>query len=214
MAPDTEDRLNDRRTNYDRFIANLDAEFGKLMDALEASGALEQTYVLLTSDHGEMFERGQRGHSTPLLFDPVIRIPLLIAGPGIDRRTDVHSPTNSVDVLPTILHLAGVPVPNWCEGRVLPALGGVEDPQRATFSVEAKSNPAFLPLTKATVAMRKGRHKLIYYVGYEAHARCELYDMEADPEELQDLYDMNSELSVSLLEELTSSLQAADREYS
>ena len=78
----SEPRLNSLRDTYDEYVANLDAEFGRLLDHLEASGLLDSSYLIFTSDHGELFERGASGHSTPLVFEPLIRIPLLISAPG------------------------------------------------------------------------------------------------------------------------------------
>jgi arylsulfatase A-like enzyme len=115
----------------------------------------------------------------------VIHVPLLISAPG--QKADVHAQL-TVDILPTILQLAGKPVPEWCEGKVLPGLGGVEDFERSTFVIEAKLNSAFGPLTRATISMRKGNQKLVYYTGYEAEDSFELYDLDADLEELSDLY--------------------------
>ncbi len=75
-----------RRTDYDEFILYVDQEFGRFYDSLGASGLLENTWVVLTSDHGEMFERGISAHSTDALYEPVIRIPLMIFEPGRDPR--------------------------------------------------------------------------------------------------------------------------------
>ncbi len=211
QSPDSDQRLNDGRANYDRFIANLDAEFGRLMETFEAENLFENSYIILTSDHGDMFERGERGHSTALLYDPVIHIPLLISTPGRRERADIYSPTSSVDLLPTLLRLAGKEIPAWSEGRILPGLGREEDPQRAIFSVEAKRNSAFAPLTVASVAMRKGAHKLIHYRGYEANDSYELYDMENDPEEMNDLYAENDPLANALKEELLSALEDSNQ---
>lgn len=206
-------QLNTRRRNYDKYIANVDAEFGRLIDRLEAQGLLENSYVIVTSDHGEMQERGDDGHVTPLLFAPVTQVPLLISAPGQRTRVDITSPTNSVDVLPTLLQLTGHPVPDWCEGALLPGLGGTADPERSTYTVEAKSNPAFAPLNMASVALRKGPHKLIYYTGYEDQAAFELYNLEADPEELSDLYPTETELASRLKDELLTQLAAVNQPY-
>ncbi len=80
--------------------------------------------MIFSSDHGEMFERGTHGHSTPLLYEPVIRVPLLISSPGQLERKDIHTLTSNVDILPTLAHISGLPVPDWAEGEVLPGLGG------------------------------------------------------------------------------------------
>ncbi|MCJ7435648.1 MAG: sulfatase-like hydrolase/transferase [Anaerolineales bacterium] len=207
----TNSNLLTRRTNYDEYVANVDAEFGRLIDSLTDSGVLANSIVVITSDHGQLFERGIHGHSTPLLFDPVIQVPLLISIPGQVARQDVYSPTNHVDLLPTLLHLAGQEIPAWCEGKVLPKLGGSNDPERAIYSVEAKSNSAFAPLSKVTVAMRRNNHKLIYYSGYGFEPWFELYDMEVDPEELTDLYPSAPSIASSLQDELMTSLEHANQ---
>jgi len=204
-------QLNTRRRNYDKYIANLDAEFGRLIDGLEANGLLDNSYVIVTSDHGEMLERGEDGHVTPLLYAPLTQVPLLISAPGQRSRTDIYSFTNSVDVLPTLLHLTGREVPEWCEGALLPGLGGKADPDRSTFTVEAKSNPAFAPLTMASIAMFKGTHKLIYYTGYEGEDSFELYNLESDPEELVDLYPGQPEIAGQMKSELLAKLAAENQ---
>jgi arylsulfatase A-like enzyme len=209
LAPGVqEDRLNTLRLAYDQFVANLDAEFGRMLDHLESRGALENSYIIFTSDHGEMFERGATGHSTPLIFEPGIRIPLVIHAPGQQSRRDVRQLTSNVDLLPTLAALAGQPIPGWCQGFSLPGLGGGEDPQRSLFVVEAKANPAFGPLRKATLGLMRGPYKLVHYLGYKYYSNnYEFYDLENDPQELHDLYpdhpvskDMQLELDAKLAE--------------
>jgi arylsulfatase A-like enzyme len=190
LAPgNSEERTQAMRRTYDQFIANLDAEFGRLLDSLESSGLLDNSYVILTSDHGEIFERGARGHSMPLVFEPNIRIPLVISAPGQQQRQDITALTSNVDILPTLLHISGLAAPDWAEGQVLPGLGGQENPERSIYVVEAKSNPAFGPLTKATVALIRGKQKLVHYLGYKnSRDAYEFYNLENDPEELNNRY--------------------------
>ena len=104
---------------YDQQIAHIDALFGKVIAGLEANGILENSYVIATSDHGEMFERGFFGHSGPLLYEPAIRIPLLIHAPGQNARQDVYAPTSNIDVLPTLLSFADKAVPSNLDGSLL-----------------------------------------------------------------------------------------------
>ena len=205
--------LNNRRRNYDEYIANIDAEFGNLLDAMEHDGLLDQSYVILTADHGESFERGVEGHITPLLYEPLIHVPMMISSPGQQARQDVYTSTSHVDMLPTLTHLSGREIPDWAEGQVLPALGGRDDSTRALFSMEAKANPAFAPLKKATVTMVKGQYKMIYYTGLESNDSFELYDLQNDSEELHDIY---PELPVSaepLREELLEELAKVNSNY-
>lgn len=204
------DRLNNLRRTYDEYIASLDHEFGRLYDALTASGFLEKNYVIVTSDHGEMFERGVKGHDSPLLYDPAIQIPLVISAPGQAVRRDVYSPTVSVDILPTLVHLLGGEMPDWHEGGTLPFLGGQESSGRSVFSMYAMKNPAFQPLQKISLAMRKDEHKLIYYRNfndYNREDRFELYDLDDDPEELKDLYPDRPAITGSLRDELLGKLE-------
>ena len=202
------------RLSYDEYVASVDFEFGRFVDALEAAGVLDNTYLMVTSDHGELLERGCKGHDTPLLYDPIVHSPMLVRAPGQTSRQDVYAPVNSVDILPTILHLAGKPIPDWAEGEILPGLGGKENFERATFSVDAKLNPAFGPLTTATVAMRKGDYKLIYYRGYcGGEDSYELYNHAEDLEELHNLYKSEKTVARQMKAELLESLHAADKEF-
>jgi arylsulfatase A-like enzyme len=203
------------RRRYDQFIANVDDEFGRLMDSLQQDGILDRSYVIVTSDHGQMIERGVHGHVTPLLYEPIINIPLLISAPGQASRKDVYSPSVNIDVLPTLLQIAGLDIPDWCTGQVLPGFfGDRADEQRSLFSMEAKTNSAFAPFRKATVAMRKGAFKLISYFGYpDFEDGFELYDIEDDPEELKDLAGANPTEFTHIKEELLDYLADANRPF-
>jgi len=208
--------LDDQRRRYDEYIANLDAEFGRLIDALRTSGVLDTSYVIVTSDHGEQFERGFAGHGSPLLYDPVVRVPLVISAPGQSSRRDVHIPTASVDVVPTLAQLSGGPVPDWCEGQVLPGLGGAEDAERSLFMMEAKLDNPHKPFTQASFAMRRGRYKLIDYMGYPQYRvqhRFEMYDMASDPDELNNIYTETMSAAWSMKEELLARIARADALY-
>ena len=210
LAPE---RLNAQRQLYDEFIANLDHDFGLLLDDWEQSGILENSIIILTSDHGEMFQKGVSGHSTPLVFEPGVRVPLIISAPGQRQRQDVYSLTSTVDLLPSILHIAGKPAPAWCEGQPLPHLGGEERSDGSIFIVEAKKNNAYQPLTKATVALLQGPYKLVHYRGYKGFSgKYELYNLEDDPDELQDVFDGHPQAR-RLQEELDERLKKADQPY-
>ncbi len=208
--------LDNSRLTYDQYIANLDAEFGRWIDFLDAKGILDHSYVIVTSDHGEMFERGVSGHITPLLYDPIVHVPLLISAPGQKSRQDVNLPTNSVDLLPTLVHLSGDPVPDWCEGHILPGQGGVEEPERSIFMMDAKQNPSFSPLSNASFAIRKGPNKLIYYKGFSQYGkrdRFEMYDIKNDPNELNDLFTNSSGTAGDLRTELLARIKDTDAKY-
>jgi hypothetical protein len=211
------DTLLRRRTDYDEFILYVDREFGRFYDALEASGLLENTWVVLTSDHGEMFERGISAHSTDALYQPVIRIPLLIFEPGREVGMDIHDPTSAVDVLPTLAQVTGHVIPDWTEGVVLPpyAASG-PDPNRKLYVLRAARNDSGAPITRASTVLLKGRYKLLYFFGYAdkgIHELVKLYDLDTDPEELVDLSASHSDITSEMLGELKSKIQEVNQPY-
>jgi len=195
------------RLHYDEFLAYADAEFGRLYDFMKQSGLLENTCLVVTSDHGEMFERGILAHQTPSMFQPLLHIPLLMALPGQNKRQDIRISTSSVDVLPTLLHIAGQDVPEWCEGQALPLYGTDSSTDRNLFALEAKLNSKEGPLHTISLVLFKGQYKLVHYLGYPGYEDVhELYDLENDPEELHNLYQPGDALSRSLQEELAGKL--------
>lgn len=94
---------------YDAEIRWVDHHIGRLLDRLEELALLDNTYVVLTSDHGEQFfEHGGKGHRIDL-YDEVLRIPLVIRGPGIRKGLVVPSHARLFDVMPTLLELCDLP---------------------------------------------------------------------------------------------------------
>lgn len=103
---------------YDGEIRYTDDEVGRVLDHLSARGALANTLVLVTSDHGEEFlEHGSWEHQKTL-YEEVVRVPLIARGPGISARRET-APVTLLDVAPTILAWAGVAAPASFQGRSL-----------------------------------------------------------------------------------------------
>ncbi|RJP51400.1 MAG: hypothetical protein C4583_08775 [Anaerolineaceae bacterium] len=203
------------RAYYDESILNVDSEFGRLFDRLESSGILENTWVVLTSDHGEMQERGISGHVTPTLYQPIVRVPLMIFEPGQLTGREVHTPTSAVDLMTTLLHVTGHDIPAWSEGSILPPYAPPSDSE--VFTVQARRNNVELPLTEATIMQVSGKYKLIYYLGYEqiggAGERWQLFDIEADPEELNDISTTKKDTASELLEKLKFKLKEVNKPF-
>ncbi|HAV75719.1 MAG TPA: hypothetical protein DCX53_00030 [Anaerolineae bacterium] len=209
--------LSKLRTEYDEYLLYVDEQYGRLFEQLNASGVLENTWVVLTSDHGEMFERGIDGHTTDTLYEPVIHVPLMIFEPGKSERVDIHTPTSAIDLLPTLLHVTGQGVPDWVEGKILePYAGNNPDPNRGVYSMRSNKNGKYSPLTRASISLTKGRYKLHYYFGYEDKNIPEilkLFDLEADPEELVDLSTSQVSITAELLKEIKAKLTDANESY-
>lgn len=208
-------RLPKLRMEYDETILYADREFGRLFSALEKSNMLENTWIILTSDHGESFERGIEGHSTAVLYQPLIHIPLIIFEPGRRTRQDIDTPTSAIDLLPTLLHVTGHKSADWGEGVVIPPYAsGEQAMKRSIYSLEARMNGKFTPLTIGTAAIIKEHYKLMYSFGYAQlepeRERMELYDIHNDPEELNNLYISKRETAAALLDELKTSLAKAN----
>lgn len=199
-----------QRQHYDQYIAYVDAEFGRLYNSLQVNGSLENTILILTSDHGELFERGIHGHITPALFEPLIHIPLLIFLPGQRSRVDIHAPTNAIDLLPTLVRLAGATPPSSCEGIQLPFDSQQFSSNRNSFVVEAKETHHLNPAQKASIAMIQWPYKYIYYTGYENIKNGgQIFDLSTDPDEINDLYSQNLPLSQMMQETLLSRIPAS-----
>ncbi len=212
-TPNSPNETQKKRLHYDQFLASWDAEVGRLLDYLEASGALDKCIVAITSDHGELFERGVVGHMTPVLARPATWIPLLISLPGQNQRKDFHSFTSSTDLLPTIASLAGVETPAWTEGRLLPGLGGEDDPGRSVYSIDARSASSFAPFKKFSISMMKQRHRLVYYNYWRDTTFFEFYDLDEDPEEMNNLFPSKPALAMQMKDELLQKIEEFNRPY-
>ena len=207
--------LNQRRRTYDHYLAYVDSEFGRLYDAMLENGTLDNTYVVVTSDHGQMFERGIHGHITPTLYNPVLQIPLIISKPGQQQRQDVHVRTSTIDLVPSLLTATGHQLPSWTEGKLLPTFTEEPDePNRPIYAMDAKRNFRDQPLTVGTMTLMKGPYKLIHYFGYnEYEDSYELYNLEQESEELQNLYELEPTIAAEMREEMQAKIAEKNEPY-
>ena len=171
--------MNDRRQNYDEYIADVDAQFGRMLDALEAQRrAREEPPDRHLLDHGEFFERGVEGThrrcctirscgcrcSSPRRVlspdDRMIEFTDQRRGPASDAR----APS------------AGAEIPDLVRGAASAGLGGAQDPDRRIFMMDAKTNPSMAPIAAVdSFAMRtRAQHKLIYYRGLPGNTAAQI----------------------------------------
>ncbi|WP_296509298.1 sulfatase-like hydrolase/transferase [Rhodoferax sp.] len=167
-------------TAYFGLCSFLDHNVGRILTALREAGLAEDTLVVYTSDHGDnLGARGLWGKST--LYQESVTIPMIAAGPDMPVGV-CETPVDLLDLFPTILQGAGVDPRPLMDGRVGRSLQDVvaspAEPERVIFSEyhAAGSNTAGF-------MVRKGRWKYHYYV----RNRPELFDLQHDPEELNDL---------------------------
>ncbi len=160
---------------YDGEVAFVDAQLARLLRGVEAAGP---TLVLVTGDHGESLgEHGEDTHGI-FVYDATIRVPFLLAGPGVPLGVVSRTVARGIDVLPTLLDFAGLKA-RATPGRSLRrAASGerVADEPAYSESLHSQLQYGWAPLH----AWRTSKHKLI-----EA-PRPELYDLEADPTETHD----------------------------
>ena len=171
---------------YDGEIAETDAQLGRLLDALDAAGLGESTLVVVAADHGEALgEHGEPTHGL-LLYEPTIRVPLVIRAPKLlSAGSVVRTPVGLVDLAPTIASLLGVEWPvakNATSGRDLAAaLRAGREPEPADLYAEAEYPRLFgwAPIA----ALRRGPAKLVW------SPEPELFDLASDPGEATNLLD-------------------------
>lgn len=206
------------RRQYDEFILYVDHEFNRLYQSLKEAGILENTIVVFTSDHGEMFERGIVRHGKATLHDPVIRVPLLIFLPDQQERIDVHTRTSALDLMPTLLHLTENSTPSASEGTILPPFRPQEQSlDRSFYMVHADTTYAKKPIQVGTSMIIKQNYKLMKYFGYaknpDGKPYYEMYDLENDPEELENIYSTKRSVAAELRNELETKLEEADAPF-
>jgi choline-sulfatase len=188
---------------YDGEIAATDAQVGRLVDFLTSSRRLENTVIVVVGDHGESLgEHGEQQHGF-FVYDASVRIPLIVAGPRVPTRA-VPDQVRIVDVMPTILELAGVGAPSAVQGVSLLPLGRGERQDLLGFS--ETWYPRYHYGWSELTAVRDGRYKFI------AAPRRELYDTRTDPGELHDVATSNPRVADALeraLAEMTAKLAIA-----
>jgi arylsulfatase len=174
---------------YYAMIEQVDHEFGRILDALERTGQIDNTVVVYMSDHGEALGDHGLVHKGCRFFDGLTRVPLIVSWPGrLGAGSRSSALVELTDVMPTLMQLAGLPVPEGTHGRsLLPILSGEAPPDRHREFVRCEYYDAVdLPDRTWATMYRDRRWKLNVY---HDHGTGELYDMEGDPHEFDDLWD-------------------------
>lgn len=169
-----------------RALASVDDGVGMLLDALDRSGQLENTLIIFTSDNGYLLGEHGRFTDKRFAYEESIRIPFVLRYPDlVDAGTTIDAMALNVDVAPTLLELAGVePVTRIHGTSLLPLLRGQEVEWRTSFLAEHFLEKV-VPAAPAWKAVRTERWKYIHYPDLEG--MDELYDLENDPNEINNL---------------------------
>ena len=182
--------------NYQQFMRHFlatvkaqDDNVGRILDFLDQSGLADNTIVVFTGDHG--FFLGEHGwFDKRFMYEESLRVPWMIRHPGVVKPGSVSTDwVVNIDNAPTALDLAGVPVPPDMQGRsLMPLLGGAapSDWRKSLYYHYYEFGPPHFVYPHFGV--RTERHKLIYYYNVN---EWELFDLEKDPDEMENLFEWN-----------------------
>lgn len=174
--PRTEYAIQTHISEYYAIITHLDAQIGKILDALEASGKMDNTYVFFSADHGlAVGHHGLIGKQN--MYDHSVRVPLMVMGPGIPAGQTLDSDVYLQDVMATSLELAGIAKPGFVEFNSFLA----QAKGTATKGAYDAIYGAYVDLQRM---VRKDGFKLIVYPKIN---RIRLFDLTEDPLEMNDL---------------------------
>ncbi len=193
-------------------VESMDERVGYVLDALEASGLADSTVVVFTADHGEAFgEHGDYLHGASL-YNELVHVPLIVAGPGVAQGRRVRVPVSHVDLVPTLVDLLGLPDEDT---RRLGPFSG----ESLAGLLGASSGPGRLPRRNLYIAsperldeeaVVEGRYKLIVDAKPGA-GTVRLFDYVADPGERHDVSADHPEVRKALLRVLLARRQADER---
>lgn len=174
--PRTEYSVKVNRQEYYAIITHMDAQIGRILDALEKSGKKESTYIFFTADHGlAVGHHGLIGKQN--MFEHSVKAPLIVCGPDIPKGKRIDAPVYIQDIMPTTLELAGIKKPEQVQFKsLLPLIKGKDSEHYEAIYGAYKTNLQRM--------VRKGDYKLIYYPKIK---KTLLFNLKTDPEEMNDL---------------------------
>ncbi len=172
----TEEQIRGLRRGYLGCVTEADRQLGKLLDALERTGQIENTLIAYTSDHGEMLGKFGMWWKCSLYEDSA-RVPLIVAGPGFKPGARVKTPVSTMDLQAAIFKSLNANRPAAWAGTPLQSIE-VDDPHHVLFcEYHGHGVPA------SCFMVRKQAWKFIYYIG----APAQIFNLESDPNELHNL---------------------------
>ena len=187
---------------YYAMVDLIDYNVGRMVAALNETEQLNNTIVIFMSDHGEML--GDHGIylKGPHFYEEAVRVPLIFNWPGqFKTGLKVDGLTELIDITPTLLDAAGLSIPQFIQGKtLLPILSGKANPDHHRNSVFSEYYNAWSHKHSYGTMHRTNSHKMIVYHGTD---QGELYDLDKDPDEFNNLWDVEkySELKTQLLKE-------------
>ena len=188
---------NVARVSYASGIAHTDDYLGHFIDALDDMGLLEDSILVVTSDHGEGFGRWPRNYHGKTLYDEVLRVPLIMVGDGIPAGRRVASQVPAIDLFATLADLYDLPVPDDVDSHSLREMieGTVDEPRPVHLCCLSSHRTKDGTLQPQRLGIRTNGYK---YVITESGDEEELYDLTADPDEKVNLVDTYGGIAAQL----------------
>ncbi len=182
---------------YYGMVSQLDHNIGRILDTLDERGLADDTLVIMTVDHGELLGDHQMVFKGPMHYEGLLKVPLIVRGPGWDAGAVVDDPVGTIDLAPTMLAAAGLPLTDDLEGRPL-----LEGPREWNLTENDFDVVVKIPLRTITTR----RYKLTRWLDQPEVG--ELYDLQEDPGELVNRWDdpdyaeIRSDLMATLADEM------------
>jgi choline-sulfatase len=179
QSPIPKERVQRARAAYYGMVSELDEHIGMLLDQLERSGEMQNTLVVYTADHGEML--GEHGlWLKNVLLENAARVPLILAGAGLPKGKTVDTPVSHVDMVATMLDLAGSQKPPNARGTSLVGLANGKADSHPGFTYSESHSESNCT---GSFMLRKGDWKYLYFTGDVPL----LFNLKDDPGELRNL---------------------------
>jgi arylsulfatase A-like enzyme len=200
------------RAAYDEMILYADHCVGGFLDWLNQTGRLDRSIVIISADHGELFDHNRLAHGGPDLYQGVIHVPLLIHLPGQKQSVHIEELAQQADLLPTLLDLVGAPLPSWTDGVSLkPALETIPLADRYIFSMNLEPNSTFKVVAKGTIAVMDRNFKFVRYL---ESGKEQLYSYKTDPGEEDNLVQSEPEVAKRMRRVLQEKLEEVNQRFS
>ena len=182
--PRDPDEIKKHILEYYAMISHLDHEIGRVIDALEANGDLDNTIIVLAGDNGlAVGQHGLMGKQS--CYEHSNRVPLLFAGPAIPKNKITDAYAYLMDIYPTLCDLVGISIPDSVEGKSLvPAMND---------DTEKIRDHLFYGYERYIRSVKDVRYKLIEYVVKKKHTKTQLFDLKEDPGEMNNLLETGEE---------------------
>ena len=179
VPPQSDAQLADMTANYYGMISHMDHHIGRILDGLRAAGLMDNTLIVFASDHGDMLGDHGLYLKGPMIYEGVLRVPMVMSGPGIPVGQVVSTPVSTLDLAATFLEVAGLRSESEQSRSLVPVVNGSETRECAWS--EWHVHPARLGVALQLRTVRTPRYSFTLELASQAG---ELYDLEEDPNQM------------------------------